>query len=186
MAQPLRISVEVTGTGEVFALLDRLEISLTSSSLRYFLEKSVWPVYLREIEERFVSHGDSTVGRWRPLRAATLDIKERLGVPYPSYQNIRTGELLDFVTRGQRSHISLPTEGGAELTFPREPDDPVTLRKFLVAQMGSQERNWLNPAMGPTPPRPVIGINPNTDMVRLIKLLSVHVVEYMTGAGGLG
>jgi hypothetical protein len=163
----------------VQGLFARLEASIMPTSLFEFMEAAAWPMFSDRIMDRFAYEGDSASGTWPDLSPATVAIKEKLGVDFPDAPNVRTGEMLEFLTH---SHHTMPTEGGVEMVFPVDTGDAIMTRKIQVAQGGDPGPNWLNEAMAPTPARPVIAID-EVDMASLLKALSIHVITAVMSGG---
>lgn len=158
---------------QVLAIFAAVEHSIQPSQLWEFMEDTAWPFMEKKLVDRFAYEGDSASGTWPSLSPATVNIKEKLDAEMPDAPNVRTGELMEYITT---SHLSSPTSDGAVMVFPDVPSDPIMRRKIEVAQFGDPGPNWLNPAMRPTPARPVIAVD-ESDMVLMLKALSVHIVS---------
>lgn len=171
------VDIEVAGVQAAIALVAG---SISPVQLGMFLHGFVWPHFRDRIVDRFAYEGDSASGPWPPLSPATIEIKESLGYyDQADYANIRTGAMFEYV---KNSKTVAPNGLGAVLRFPEEPNDPIMRRKLRVAQAGDPGPNWLNPAMGETPPRPVIAMD-GTDLVEVIARLQRWIVLYVGTKG---
>lgn len=115
------------------------------------------------MQNRFDSGGDDAVGgEWVPLSEATLQIKEDQG--YPEDINIRTGEMLDFLTS---DNGTVNSEGfDSVLEYPGNTASADVAKKIEVAMLGLDE-----PA---TPPRPVLGLG-EADLQFAIMSLAAYI-----------
>ena len=146
--------------------LDGLARVFTPEALSAFLGGPIGEYLAKQAENRFASEGDATVGKWAPLRPATVQIRidTNFGGDHPI--NRRTGELEDWVVGS--GWDAYPTGFGASLKFPAKEPTGVLRKKVEIAQVGGGEYN--------TVARPVLGLDEN-DVLYAISALSLEIEE---------
>lgn len=157
---------------DVRQAFERLETAIAPYSLSMFLREDAASFFRTNIEERFNEEGDALSGFWPPLKPATVNIKEELGVDRPEAPNIRTGDMFDALT-GEYDVTMGP--GFAQLDIPGEVDG-FTREKIQMAQQGKAENE--NPFFGPTPRRPVLATS-EMQLATLLERLEMNIVERM-------
>lgn len=147
---------------DVELMLTRLDTALSPVALATFLSGPVEEYLMGRIEQRFADEGDDVVGGWQPLHASTNEIREALGYSPEHPINVRTGEMLEFLTAGGDTQVE---PYGASVRIPR--DEPVgeLQQKLEHAQVGGTQEGY-----SPTVPRPVMGMNLADLEVMLIEL----------------
>lgn len=154
----MRFSVE----GDVEEQLRRLDTAISPTGLAEFLGVKV-DTYIRErAKSRFQGEGDDVVGRWSPLKDATVAIREAQGFPGAHPINKRTGDLEDYIT-GHRSLV-VPMGDGAYMRSPGDAATGELLDKMERAQIGDSR----------TVARPVVGMN-EQDLIAVLTMLAIHV-----------
>lgn len=146
--------------------IDRLTEAFTPQALAAFLGEGVGEYLAKRAEARFAQEGDSAVGKWEPLKEATVNIRlsQNFGGEHPI--NRRTGELEDWVV-GSGWH-AYPTNLGASLRFPKANPVGLVREKVETAQRG---RDYPS-----TVARPVLAID-ETDVLQVTALFGVYIAE---------
>lgn len=163
---------------DVDQLLRDLQTSISGPSLNKFLEEDAAKFFRDDIESRFNEEGDPLSGFWPELSEATVNIKRDLPdlQGSPEQINIRTGELLAFVTGDYDTFVGADW---AMMNVPGDPPDPITAIKLKTAQQGSD--NNPIPNFGPTPARPVLAIS-EMMMGTLLGMLEAHIIQTLVGS----
>lgn len=148
--------------------LGRLAEAFTPEALTAFLGAGVGEYLAKRAEARFKDEGDSAVGKWAPLKEATVNIRlsQNYGGDHPI--NRRTGELENWVVGS--GWDAYPTGIGATLRYPKANPAGLLRDKVETAQRGLP-----NPS---TVARPVLAID-ETDVLQVTALLGVYVTEAM-------
>jgi hypothetical protein len=154
-------------TRSVEHVLHRLDIALSPKGLATFLQGEVDPYLRGRAEQRFSTEGDDVVGQWAPLKPATQNIRAELGYGPDHPINVRTGELMDYITQGNAATQMFPW--GAGITLPGQPASGELLEKMIRAQAGDER----------TVPRPVLGMNEN-DLIAVLLLLARYIRDSMS------
>ena len=157
MASP-RVKVDViVDDAATEALIRRVEARLTGNNLEVFLRGPAHEYFSQEIAWDFEGGGKGAGGgKWEGLHDATQDIRQALGYNPTSPVNVRTGEMervlteeADFFSGMDEATMILPgSAGGANRAISE---------KIKTAQEGKPSGNALG--LGPTLPRPVLGIS---------------------------
>jgi hypothetical protein len=142
------------------ATLMHLELMLSAGMIGGYLKAVVEPYLQERASARFAGEGDDVVGKWSPLKPATVAIRQHKGFPGEHPINVRTGELEQYVT-GDPGFVA-PDPFGATLTWPGDPQGAELEHKVQVAQVGEDR----------TIPRPVIGVN-ERDLMFVLASLSM-------------
>lgn len=165
------ISVEIIGTDKgVHAMLQRLDTAMSPPSIASMLAGEVGPYLRGRAIERFSQEGDDVVGRWKPLSSATEEIRANnsnwgVGPAHPI--NVRTGEMIEYVTEGTFEDVH-PHSLGATLYYPSR---KTRTSHGLDEKMKTAQQGKSRPS---TPPRPVLGMN-EADMSAILLLLAQHI-----------
>jgi hypothetical protein len=154
-------------------LIGAVDQATSPESLAMFLSEEAQPYFAAEIIDRFAVEGDEKSGDWAPLSEATESIRASLGFPASDPINERTGDLLRLVAENYEIEPGLT---GAVLQIPGESAmNQCDLRdKLTTAQLGSASNPI--PNFGPTPPRPVLAVDPS-DLEALLLLLRAHITR---------
>lgn len=172
---PQGIGIQILGDDRgVQHMLNVLDTAINPVAIAGFLGAVVDPYLRKRAGARFQTEGDDVVGGWAPLATTTHRIREREGYGPEHPINKRTGELEDYITRGD-GKIRMDPLIGASVTIPGEPSSSSKLKsKVKVAQSGGTQVG-----MQPTPPRPVLGMN-ERDLAFVLLALASHIKK----AGG--
>src|SRR6478735_10713497 len=167
VASPQGMSVQLIGDAAgVQAMLEHLDTALNPVAIASFLGAEISPYLGRRAKARFSNEGDDVVGGWRPLSAATQNIRAvgrsqglwAVGDAHPI--NVRTHRLEEYVTSGIGNVT--PNPAGAILQYPNPARaNRETREKMKTAQQGRSN----------TPPRPVLAVN-ERDMTFLLLALA--------------
>lgn len=148
--------VDARGPLKILATLDK---RLSQTGLMWFLEKRVSPYMSDVMVDRFAYAGDKAVGGpWPPLAAYTERLKRSLGAPGDA-PNERSGDMLYHLTY---NHAVEAWSLGAQLRIPDHSDQAME-KKIRTAQEG--ESTASNPFGGATPPRPVLAVSEQDEIV---------------------
>ena len=159
-------------------LLEAVDQATSPESLALFLSEDAQPYFANEIIDRFAVEGDEKSGDWEPLADATVAIRQQLGYPGSDPINERAGDLLRLVVE---NYDIEPTPSGAVMQIPGESaaNQGNLQEKLVTAQLGSNFNPI--PNFGPTPPRPVLAVDP-TDLEAMLLMLRSHIVRVTAGA----
>lgn len=146
------------------AMLMRLNDALDTVGLYTFLNASVGPYLMQRAEARFANEGDDVVGKWAPLEAYTVAMRQSMGFPGEHPINRRSGELENYIVNSGWDVMSTPAL--ASLTFPGAVPNASEAVKVATAQMGTDHPS--------TVPRPVVGLN-EVDLAFVMAALGTHV-----------
>lgn len=162
----IEIIVDAAAVEEVLGIL---EAATSPESLGEWLGSDVSNFLQQRAVARFASEGDDASGKWAPLSDATVAIREALGYGGSSPINVRTGELMDFITS---AHGDVGDSlAGVQLSFPGgNAGDSQT--KFNAAQSGNKKSG--------APARPVVAIG-EEDLTEIMILLTEHIVGALGG-----
>lgn len=147
--------------------LDRLLVLLGSGMLASaFLSGPVAEFLQERARRRFAAEGDDAVGKWAPLKEATVNIRlsQNYGGEHPI--NRRTGELERWVVDGGWN--AYPTSYGAEMAYPGSIPTGELLEKVQVAQRGDDR----------AVARPVLGLT-DTDLIAATIMFADFISEGM-------
>lgn len=150
---------------------------LRGGQLMVFMRAAMLPYLQRRARERFSREGDDVSGSWLPLSEATNEIRVREGFPGEHPINQRTHELYNWITHGTTPVI----RGGndwATLDWPGPQPNPALYEKLTTAQRGKsggRGKDKYKGNFGPTPARPVIGIN-QRDAAAAISVLTTFFI----------
>jgi hypothetical protein len=150
---------------EVIALLQSVEVALSPMALSEFMAGPVASYLEVRVAERFASEGDDVTGKWAPLAAATQAIRSSLGYGSAHPINVRTGEMLEFVSTGDAKVEA----GGASYTMPGSSPQGDLAAKMELAQNGGVSESGRD-----IPARPVLGLN-MVDLEAVVGLLESHI-----------
>lgn len=156
--------VFVADSRNVQLMLERLGDALDTVGLYTFLNASVGPWLQQRAQERFADEGDDVVGKWAPLQAYTVQMRQSQGFPGDHPINRRTGELENYIVNGGWDVTATPVL--ATLTYPGNLPNASEATKVAAAQMGVQHPS--------TVPRPVLGMN-EADLAFVMAALGTHV-----------
>lgn len=174
MTDRVRVDIDVN-VKDVDRLVANFERATGEMSLFEFLRTSVEPFIRHRTEQRFAEEGDEASRKWRELRVATQNIRETEGYPPDHPINVRSGDLLEFVTG---SGLANPTTLGAELQFPSHEASGSLLEKFKTAQQGNVKQ--VTRGFQPTPARPVLVLG-EFDLLSVMEMLKVWIVADASG-----
>jgi hypothetical protein len=157
----------------VLLTLARLEVLISPLGLQVFLDTEVDPYIRARVEARFWAEGDDAVGRWAPLKPATEQFRREMGFPPSHPINVRTGDLMDYITQADPSIV--PMGSGAIFNFPDSlPTDSEVDLAYRTAQLGRSDPS--------TVPRPVLGLG-RKDAEEITILLMFYIEQGMTSLG---
>lgn len=152
---------------DVTKALTNLFTLLSPAGMTFFLGSTMGPYLSKRAKERFQGEGDDAVGKWAPLKPATIAIRESQGFGAGPI-NRRTGELENWVVQGGWN--AYPTGFGASMKFPGKPTGGGELRKKVeTAQKGRKSAPV-------TVPRPVLAVG-ETDLIFFQASLAFAVQE---------
>jgi len=146
-------------------MLDTVDSALSPVGLAAFLYGAVGPWVKERAQDRFAQEGDDVSGKWAPLQASTVEIRESQGFEGAHPINRRTGELEEYITQGQVGVVTTP--GFGNLTYPQNP--PAT--KGLKEKLSTAQKGRTSPR---TVARPVLGLN-ERDLGQILVMLAFHV-----------
>jgi len=147
--------------------LDRLLVLLGPGLLSSAFLSGPVAEYLQErARRRFAAEGDDAVGKWAPLKEATVNIRlsQNYGGEHPI--NRRTGELERWVV--DSGWNAYPTSYGAAMAYPGAAPTGELLEKVQVAQRGDER----------TVARPVLGLT-DTDLIAATIMFADYLSEGM-------
>lgn len=139
--------------------LDALIMLMSPAGAEAFLGTTVGPYIRRRAGERFANEGDDVVGKWAPLRPATVAMRQAsnwaVGGDHPI--NHLSGEMERWVVDG--GWDAYPDSFGATMRYPGSVPTGNLAKKVKTAQSG-------DPASR-TVARPVLGVN-EADMLWMV------------------
>jgi hypothetical protein len=160
------LDIEIVGNDRgVQAMLEAVDSALSPVGLAAFLYGEVGPYIKERAANRFSGEGDDVVGRWAPLQPATVDIRESQGYGGDHPINKRTGQLEEYITKG---NVWVTTSAGVGmLQYPKG----VPTDKALQQKMSTAQRGRTSPK---TVARPVLGLN-EKDLSVVLTMLAFHI-----------
>lgn len=146
-------------TEDVEKDLNALIMLMSPAGATAFLGTQVGPYLRRRAGERFEHEGDDVVGKWAPLRPATVVMREASNYPVAGDHPINhlSGELENWVVDGGWN--AYPDTFGASMTYPGTRPSGLLAKKVKTAQSGDRASN--------TVARPVLGVN-EADMLWML------------------
>jgi Phage virion morphogenesis family len=164
---------------QVERLLSSLETGTSDVGLSEWLRGDALQHLQSRAKARFASEGDDITGPWAPLSPYTQAIRESEGYPPSHPINVRTGELLNFITNSP-ADLDITAEGVA-LNYPSRSMTPDMASKIATAQGGGSLDNRSKLAgTSIVPARPVIGVN-EADAEFILISLSEHLLRDLLG-----
>lgn len=146
--------------------LERGEEAVSSTFFIAFLRTKVVNYLKMRVESRFRAEGDDASGKWLPLQASTVKIRQSEGFPGAHPINVRTGDM-QRVTHDSNGEIF--DEGySSTLVWPGEIDSGAIADKYRVAQAGGRQEGRRD-----TPPRPIVALG-ERDVRDILSMLDVE------------
>lgn len=172
------LDVEMIGDASaVYYMLRGLEASLGVSGMNMFFVGTLTPYLRQRAERRFAGEGDDVVGRWAPLKPATLSIRQSgidsgdfFGISAAHPINVRTHDLEDYIVGGRGDIFHTGASSG--VVYPQV-RTPKRMKKKLETAQGGR----LKPK---TVARPVLGVNA-TDLFFTVSALAIHIATVTAG-----
>lgn len=165
-------------TTAVRTALTKLHMALQPLMLLPWMNAVLEPYFQQRAVQRFQSEGDDVSGKWAPLKPATINIRTTGQIDYGAGPiNVRTGALERYVTESQGFYTTL--SGEAVMVYPGNAPKGSNVTGNLADKLRAAQQGL--PAsgnQGPTPPRPVIGVN-ERDLGSVLTFLELYLVRSM-------
>jgi len=147
-------------TAQVQAIMAILQARLSSPGLHGWLHGVMVPFLQNRAINRFANEGDEVTGKWTPLKASTVMIRQAHGHPGDHPINVRTGQMRNFIVAAPGS--TKGSAGYAALTWPGPVPTGKMMTKVQTAQVGNPGAN--------TVARPILGVGPNDSIFAIAAL----------------
>lgn len=126
--------VHVDATSAI-ARMQRIGVKLSMTGLQAFMHGTVVPWLQMRAADRFSQEGDDAVGKWSPLKQATMYLRANQGFPPAHPINVRTGQMRNFIVHASGNVTAAP--GIASLNWPGPTGRIKSIdEKIRTAQMG--------------------------------------------------